>query len=199
MGRLWCRIIEWVRFVRGTVMLIHTTRFGNVEINEKDIIKFPEGLLGFNDLRSFVLLDDPTDDIFAWLQSCDLAEVAFPVLEPDLFRSSYKANLGKRDLEALGMENMNRARTYCIVTIPDDPTQMTANLKAPVIINIPGRTARQCVLQDNDLAIRHNIFADLQKRVVSTPVSDIKKQNIESELAVRIPELTTDKTTTTQI
>ncbi len=172
----------------GDTMLIHTTRFGNVEINEKDIIKFPEGLLGFNDLRNFVLLDDPTDDIFAWLQSCELAEVAFPVLEPDLFKTSFHVNLGKRDLESLNMENMNRARVYCIVTIPDDPTQMTANLKAPVIINIPARIARQCVLQDNDLAIRHNIFQDLQKRVVSTPVSDIKKQNIESELAVRIPD-----------
>ena len=50
-------------------MVISTTRFGPVQVTPDDIILFKEGLLGFNDLEKFVLLDDPNDEIFAWLQS----------------------------------------------------------------------------------------------------------------------------------
>ena len=58
-------------------MQIQTSRFGNVELDQEDIIEFPEGILGFNSLRKFVLLDDPTDEIFAWLQSCENPAIAF--------------------------------------------------------------------------------------------------------------------------
>ena len=46
-------------------MVIKTTRFGLVELKSEDVVTFNEGLLGFQDLRKFVLLDDPNDDIFA--------------------------------------------------------------------------------------------------------------------------------------
>ena len=60
-------------------MIIETSRFGRVELKNEDLLTFPEGLLGFSDLRKFVLLDDPSDDIFAWLQSCESPAIAFPV------------------------------------------------------------------------------------------------------------------------
>ncbi len=176
----------WVMPFGEGFLVITSSRFGKVEINEKDTIFFPEGLLGFADLRKFVLLDDPEDDIFAWLQSCEVAEVAFPVLEPELFSGNYNFKLTKRDMEALDLEKDQRYRVYTIVTIPDDPTQMTANLKAPVIINVPDRKARQCVLQDNDLPIRHSIFTDLQKRVVAQPNVSIKETSIDKDLSVSL-------------
>lgn len=172
-------------------MKIQTTRFGEIEISKNDIIEFQDGLLGFSELKQFVLLDDPDDDIFAWLQSCENASVAFPVLEPELFSPTYTVNLGKRDLEALDLDNMERVRVYTIITIPEDPTQMTANLKAPIVINIPARKAAQCVLQDNDLPIREPIFQKLQQSFVAPapaaprPVSHANLQE-DKELAVRI-------------
>jgi flagellar assembly factor FliW len=148
-------------------MIIQTTRFGNVVIDEKDEVRFPEGLLGFADLKSFVLLEDPSDDIFAWLQSCEEPAIAFPVLEPELFTNDYVAQLTRSDLLALEAQNGDVFRTFCIVTIPDDPTLMTANLKAPIVINLRNRIARQCVLQDNNLAIREPIFTKLQAKIMS--------------------------------
>lgn len=168
-------------------MIIQTTRFGQVEVQEDEILAFPEGILGFNDLRSFVLLDDPNDDIFAWLQACDEPAIAFPVLEPELFSQNYKVTLAKADLELLKLENTDRTRLFCIVTIPDDPTQMTANMKAPVVINTRTRTSRQCVLQENSLAIREPIFAKLQQRVVQNPNKSIKEQSQSLDVAVRLP------------
>lgn len=167
-------------------MQIKTTRFGNIEIKLEDVVSFPEGILGFADLRKFVLLDDPNDDIFAWLQSCEAAHVAFPVLEPELFVPDYKVNLTKSDQESLKLSADNKPLLFSIVTIPEDPTLMTANLKAPVVVNVKERMARQCVLQDNSLAIREPIFAKLQQRVVQFPQKTIKSQSHSLDVAVRL-------------
>jgi flagellar assembly factor FliW len=173
-------------------MLIQTSRFGPVTLHGEDILDFPEGILGFNDLRRFVLLDDPNDEIFAWLQSCEVAQIAFPVLEPELFAQNYQVSLTKHDLESLSLPVVQgqgpRVRSFSIITIPEDPTQMTANLKAPIVINIEKRIARQIVLQDNNLAIREPIFQKLQTRVVANPQSSIKSQATDWGVAIRLPD-----------
>ncbi len=173
----------------GGILVIQTSRFGQVQVDQNDLLVFAEGLLGFQDLKKFVLLDDPNDDIFAWLQSCDSPAIAFPVLEPELFAENYKISLNKTDLEALSAPNTSKARAFCIVTIPEDPTQMTANMKAPVVINIENRKARQCVLQDNSLAIREPIFTKLQARVVANPTLSIKEQSIGLDVAIKLAEM----------
>jgi flagellar assembly factor FliW len=168
-------------------MLIQTSRFGPIALQPEDVLEFPEGILGFNDLRKFVVLDDPNDEIFAWLQSCEIASVAFPVLEPEIFAPTYQVALTKHDLEAMQMAPNDRTRCFSIITIPDDPTAMTANLKAPIVINVQKRVARQCVLQDNHLAIREPIFSRLQQRVVQNPQSSIKSQASDWGVAIRLP------------
>ncbi len=170
-------------------MKVHTSRFGVISVTSEDVIQFPEGLLGFNELSRFVLLDDPSDEIFAWLQSCQEPGIAFPVLEPELFANDYKVHLTKHDLDILGLKSTEGIRSFAIITIPADPTQMTANMKDPIIINVETRMARQCVLQDNSLAIREPIFTRLQQRVVQNPNVSIKKQSTNSGVAVRLERL----------
>ncbi|WP_051056726.1 flagellar assembly protein FliW [Pseudobdellovibrio exovorus] len=169
-------------------MVIKTTRFGEVELNSEDVLTFNEGLLGFQDLRQFVLLDDPNDDIFAWLQSCELSSVAFPVLEPEIFGHKYNVNFNRTDLESLKMQANQTPAFLNIITIPDDPTQMTANIKAPIVINIEQKIARQCVLQDNNLAIKEPIFTKLQSRVVQNPQTPIKSQGRQFDMTVKLSD-----------
>ena len=167
-------------------MVINTTRFGQIEFNSEDIFTFPEGLLGFQDLRQFILLDDPNDDIFAWLQSCELPSIAFPVLEPEIFGQYYNVSLTKNENELLKLTPEQKPTFMSIITIPDDPTQMTANVKAPIAINMQHKIARQCVLQDNHLAIREPIFVKLQSRVVQNPNTSIKSMSTGLGFAVKI-------------
>ncbi|MCB0413985.1 MAG: flagellar assembly protein FliW [Bdellovibrionales bacterium] len=167
-------------------MNIQTSRFGTVHLSTDDIIHFPEGLLGFNDLHQFVLLDDPTDEIFAWLQSCENPMIAFPVLEPELFTQNYKVVLTKNDRVTLQLTEQQSFRLFSIITIPDDPTKMTANLKAPIVINVAKRIAKQCVLQDNKLAICEPIFSLLQQRVVSNPGVPFKNKQLSSDMTIKI-------------
>ncbi len=169
-------------------MIVNTTRFGPIEVSNDDLLEFSEGLLGFNDLEKFVLLDDPNDEIFAWLQSCDEPSIAFPVLEPELFEDNYNLELSKSDLQSLSATEDSNLRSFCIITIPEDPARMTANLKAPVVVNIEKRLARQCVLQNNKLEIREPIFTKLQQRVVAHNPEAIKSQVTDWGVAVRLRE-----------
>ncbi|MCC2677590.1 MAG: putative transrane protein [Pseudobdellovibrio sp.] len=169
-------------------MVIKTSRFGLVELKSEDVLTFPEGLLGFQTLKKFVLLDDPNDDIFAWLQSCDEAAIAFPVLEPELFGHKYSVNLNRNDFESLKLQADQTPGYLTIITIPDDATEMTANIKAPIVINMKDRIARQCVLQDNNLAIKEKIFTKLQSRVVQNPQTPIKNQGRQFDMTVKVSE-----------
>jgi flagellar assembly factor FliW len=170
-------------------MNIQTSRFGIVKVTAEDILTFPEGILGFSDLRQFVLLDDPGDEIFAWLQSCERSEIAFPVLEPELFVENYRPDLGRSDFGALQAANVSQCRFFSIITIPGNPVEMTANLKAPIVLNVPGRLGRQCVLQDSALAIREPIFSKLQQRVVQIPPRPIKSQALDWGVAIRLSDV----------
>src|SRR5690606_12686703 len=124
-------------------MTINTSRFGHIQISQDDLVQFPEGLLGFEGLHQFVLIDDPNDEIFAWLQSCEEPGIAFPILEPELFTPNFSVNLTKHDLETIGLTSVEGIRCFSIITIPEDPTQMTANMKASVVVNVKSRVARQ--------------------------------------------------------
>lgn len=172
-------------------MTVQTSRFGLVEIQENDILTFPEGILGFAELRKFVLIEDPQDEIFVWLQSAEHPQIAFPVLEPELFSNTYKVTLAKNDLESLGLKEQTRVRSFCIITIPEDAKQMTANLKAPIVIHIPSKVARQCVLQDNNLAIREPIFSALQQRLIQMPGQKFREvsKDLKAPQALPLAEL----------
>lgn len=177
-------------------MVIKTSRFGLVELKIEDVLTFNEGLLGFQELRQFVLLDDPNDDIFAWLQSCEEPGVAFPVLEPELFGHKYNITLNRNDQESLKLQAAQTPAYLNIITIPDDATEMTANIKAPIVINLEQKFARQCVLQDNNLAIKEKIFTKLQSRVVQNPQTPIKNQGRQFDMTVKLvdsPKATVDQ------
>lgn len=167
-------------------MAIQTSRFGSIEVGDENQIWFPEGLLGFNKLKVFVLLDDPDDEIFVWLQSCENSEIVFPVIEPELLDPAYQFCLSKHDLGVLQVAARESCHCFAIVTIPEDPTQMTANMKAPVIIHMKERLGKQCVLQEAHLAIRENIFSKLQQRIVQGPSQSIRKPNLNRGVTIRL-------------
>lgn len=172
-------------------MQIPTSRFGTVSATETDIITFPEGLVGFSNMTQFVLLDDPNDEIFAWLQSCQDPKLAFPILEPELFLKDYKVSLGKHELESLKAAEAKGLRYLTIVTIPEDITQMTANLKAPIVVNVKQRLARQVVAQENDYPIKFPVFGELQKRFVQSTMAktQTKKSLVDVEFAVKLADV----------
>src|SRR5690242_13635274 len=108
-----------------------TGRFGQLSIGDNEKIHIAQGLLGFPDLKDFCLVDPGDDTLILWLQSLQDPNIAFPVLEPKVFRPDYTARLSAAELRELSLENVNQSAVFSILTIPEDVSQMTANLKAP--------------------------------------------------------------------
>lgn len=159
-------------------MKVKTTRFNELEVDKKDIIEFTEGLLGFENLKKFFIVDPGDQTLILWLQSIDDAATAFPIIEPKIFQPNYMVKLLPVELNSLSLDNLQNASVYTILTIPQNVTEMSANLKAPIIINNKTKMARQIVLQDSKLEVRFKMYMDLKKYIVNYSSDDSKRTNV---------------------
>ncbi len=158
-------------------MRIETTRFGTLEVNRKDFIVFKEGPLGFEDKKKFFIVDPGDQTLILWIQSVDSKDVAFPIIEPKIFMPEYIVKLLPIELASLELMSLTEASVYTILTIPKLVTEMSANLKAPIIINNKTNIARQIVLQDNKLEVAHPMYLEL-KQYVSNYTSDDSRRTL---------------------
>jgi flagellar assembly factor FliW len=116
---------------------INTTRLGQVSFSDSEVINFRDGILGFPNLTKYITVKRAP---FIYLQSIENAAVCFPMVNSGM----------------LGCKWNDR---FYIVTIPNDPTLMSANEKAPVYIvescfeNFTAEGA-QVVKPDTNLMIR---------------------------------------------
>ncbi len=126
-------------------MKIQTKQFGELEFNEDKIIKFESGLIGFEELKDYLLLKED-DDIFFWLNSIDEPEIAFPLIGTSLLDDNYPS------------ENTNEA--FAVVTLNSDPRKITVNLKAPVYIDQEEKVGHQKILDTDKYSVDYNLFVD---------------------------------------
>jgi len=133
---------------------VATTRFGEVEISRDTVIEFPRGLVGMPRLRRFALLAGKGP--FQWLQSLDDPDGTFVVIDADEVVSTYEIHPMDDDIRVVtGSDEPAPLCALLIVTIPrEEPTRMTANLMAPLIINTERRVGVQAVLPDR-YPVRH--------------------------------------------
>jgi len=145
-------------------MEINTKHFGIIDIEESGIITFPEGLPGFENLRKFVLLNKAENDIpFQWLQSIDDFDLAFVVIDPYAIVGNYDIDIDDNEIEVLEIADINKILIYSIVVVPENIKDMTANLKAPIIINTENMKGKQVVLNDTKYQLRYRILEGVQK------------------------------------
>lgn len=124
-------------------MQVLTSRFGLLAIEAADILRFPSGLMGLEDCRQWVLLADCTADSLAWLQSTTRPEIALAVVSPRRFLPRYQLRVSRNDLTPLGLSRAEDAEVLAIVS--SSASDMTLNLKGPLVINLPHRLGRQVI------------------------------------------------------
>jgi flagellar assembly factor FliW len=139
---------------------VATKAYGLIDVDERQKIIFPQGLFGFEKLKDYLLLDAERQP-FYWLQSMDEENIAFVLVRPFLFRPDYEVNISNEDREGIGISSPEKALSFSIVTIPQDGSPMTANLKGPLIINPNTRMGKQAVLSDDRWKTKHDIMAEL--------------------------------------
>lgn len=148
-------------------MFIETTHFGQIEINEADILNFEEGIIGFEDVKKFGIIDseDP-ESPFKWIQAVDKPELAFALVDPFKIKKDYDFDLTDEEVEYLGVKDASEVMVFSIVVVPEDIKKITMNLKAPLIINKTNNKAAQIILDTDKYTVRHLILDELQKQEV---------------------------------
>lgn len=127
-------------------MRIDTQRFGCLEADERQLFLFPEGLIGLESLRQWLLIPDFENPLVAWLQSASRGERALALISPRLFVPGYRVQVTRRALEAIQLRNQDRV--FILTTLSGKPGEVTTNLRAPVLINLDRRLGCQVVTGD---------------------------------------------------
>lgn len=140
-------------------MKIQTTRFGELEIPEPRVYRFPNGVPGFSDLKFYTFIDKEDLKPFAWMQSCELSYLAFLICPADKIVNDYKPKAKRGDMNAIELNDPAEASVHLIVTIEKDIAKSTTNLRGPILLNESKRLGVQIVIDDSAYATKHLIFA----------------------------------------
>jgi len=129
-------------------------------VDERQIIDFPDGLIGFQKFTRWAILDAQQKPYF-YLQSLDLPELAFIMVDPFLFRPDYSVDVSDELSAALGLTSPNDALIMALVTVPAGGSPITANLMGPVVICKAKRLGAQVPQADARWKTKHDIMAEL--------------------------------------
>ncbi|HNW93095.1 MAG TPA: flagellar assembly protein FliW [bacterium] len=144
-------------------MEITSKPFGKVTVADDSIITVPEGLYGFEEFKRYVMLSNPDERPFSWLQAVDNPRLAMVVVNPgEVFGARFAPKPAAADLLALEVQSPANLVFCCIVVVPEDPKLMTVNLKGPVALNMATRRARQIILLNEEYTVRHLLLKEME-------------------------------------
>jgi len=133
------------------VTVLSKTRFGEIEVDDSRAMTFPRGLIGFPDARRFVLLEPRGRASVAWLQSLDVPELAFPVVDGACMGQSYPRPAPQELAKNAGLGSTDLA-LLVIVAATGQQNGLVANMLAPLLVDLQTRTGAQVVLD-------HRVFS----------------------------------------
>ena len=128
-------------------MRINTRVFGEIDIAEEKIIRFPKGIIGFPDMTDFALIHDAEKEsacAIRWLQSMQEPDYN-PVVEDEL-------------LKPIGQLNPESVLVLVTLTVPKDIKNMSVNLQAPLVINADEKKACQIIVDTEKYPVRFPIY-----------------------------------------
>lgn len=139
-------------------MKTQTKYFGPVDYEEEDVLRFRQGLFGFESERRFLLLPfEGGAGSLLCLQSLDTPSLAFVAMNPFSLKPDYAPQLQTEELAALGAARSEDLCYYVLCAVREPVPESTVNLKCPVVINDETRAAMQVILATDDYHMRHHL------------------------------------------
>jgi len=140
-------------------MEIETKAMGKVSIVERQIIEIPHGFYGFEQFKTFALID-ASQKPFIWVQSTEKKDLAFLAIDPFLFREDYEIDIDDGLIDPLEIPSPSDVLVFALITLPSDGSPITANLQGPLIINRVNNKAMQVILTDPRWKTKHDLVAE---------------------------------------
>ncbi len=142
-------------------MEIESSNFGRIDIEEDKIIEFEKPILGFDKYSRFTIIDSLDDDLFYWLQSIKEPNLSFAMINPADFVEDYQVSLNDKFSRNLGLNEVEDGDViiYTLISVGENGSYVSTNLKAPIIINAQSRKAGQLILNE-DYPTRYYLVKD---------------------------------------
>ena len=135
--------------------------WGPLDYCEDSVIDFPAGIPGFEQERHFVLIEQRALDPLVFLQSLATPTLCFPAVHVRAVRPDYQLRISAEELDLVrlpgGRQPLIGRELTCLALVHIAPDEMTANLLAPIVINVPARRAVQAILVGTEYSHRHRI------------------------------------------
>ncbi|MGN7359305.1 flagellar assembly protein FliW [Paenibacillus sp. SAF-054] len=138
-------------------MIISTSSWGELEVNESQVYHFPKGIPGFEEETEFAVIS-LEQGRFHYLQSTKEAELAFLLADPFEYYPQYEFELSTADTEELEIDQHVDVR--CVISLKEKLEDSTINLLAPVIFNPDKRLGKQIVLHYSPYQTRHPLWTE---------------------------------------
>jgi len=138
----------------GCLMKINSTRFGELEPDDSELIHFEAGLIGFREERDFVLIAHGESPIIAWLQSRDNGALALPVVSAHGLTSHYPDVAIGPIAQAAGLGDRLDDLAVMAILCAVQGQPATVNLLAPVVVNVATRKGAQLILDGSRFSTR---------------------------------------------
>jgi flagellar assembly factor FliW len=137
-----------------------SSRFGEISYSEEDTLFFPRGLPAFEKNRTWILTGEE-DNAIKWLQNIEDEALALPVTTPDAVMPDYNAKIPEDDLDLVETKDPGDLALLIVVSIPESaPWNMTANLRAPILVNLKSRKAVQVIALNEEYSVHHVVFPE---------------------------------------
>ena len=145
------------------MMNIQTKYHGEIDIQTDTILTFEKGIPGFQEEKQFTLLPLPEMDSVSVLQSIETPELAFVIADPYSFFKDYTFSLDENTVELLNIESDQDVSAFVILTVQDPFEKTTANLQAPIIVNVKTNHAKQVILNQENYKTKTPLFGQTVK------------------------------------
>nr|WP_260986952.1 flagellar assembly protein FliW [Paenibacillus terrae] len=139
------------------MVIIQTSSWGELEIAEGQIYRFPKGIPGFEEETEFALITF-ADSPFDYLQSTKEKELTFLLGDPFAYYPEYEFELPTADKEELQITQNVLVRS--IISLKAKVEESTMNLLAPVILNPDQRLGKQVVIHSSKYQTRHPLWKE---------------------------------------
>lgn len=145
------------------------SRFGEIEYDPEDVLRCPQGLIGFEKLHDFVVMPNEKNGPLFWIQSVEDEHIALVLTDPTNFFPTYMVEPEAQEREVLGMKEGDPCHALVVVTVHPD-RNVTLNLAAPILFAPGSNRALQVILENSGYSIQTPLpIVEPQEEEPSTP------------------------------
>jgi flagellar assembly factor FliW len=144
-------------------LVVRTDCTGTIAVQDQDIITFPRGIIGFEDITSYCLLQRDQGSGLYILQACPEGP-AFALLDCRALITPYGVQAELDDLIDLEMRRGDSLQTFVLITRDNSAGTSTLNLKAPLTVNLRSKLGKQVIQWESAYHTKHPLVGEIKPR-----------------------------------